>query len=105
MYPLVSGEDILVVGCLAGEILEGVAELLGSAISGLFNKAKRLHALHACKGPSRHAAAFTCQDRGYITNRKKKKKLLDILHARQQPSLDSQHRYITLSNSYSNHAI
>jgi hypothetical protein len=79
-----------------------VAELLGSAIGGLFNKAKRLH---ACKGPSRHAAAF--QDvhmprpGDIITN--KKKKLLDAFHTchvRRQPSLDSQYRYITSSNSY-----
>jgi len=69
-----------------------VAELLGSAIGGLFNKAKRLHACkvhHAMPPPSRCSHAKT---RDITTNKKKKKKLLDAFHtfhARRQPSLDS----------------
>jgi hypothetical protein len=54
---------------------------------------------HAMPPPSRRSHAKT----GDITNKKKKKKLLDAFHtfhARRQPSLDSQYRYITSSNSY-----
>jgi hypothetical protein len=72
------------------------------AIGGLFNKAKRLH---ACKGPSRHAAAFktfTCQDRGYHQQKEKEKTVGRLPYLHLIPNIATSHRAILI---YLNYAI